>query len=106
VRQVAAYWVIWLATCENTLLALPPIGRMVPITITKITASITAYSAMSYKGGKQDNGDGAISNYFQGETQAERESRPRGPWVALRIPWRKVFLSFPKHCPVISKTLS
>src|SRR5271155_2984149 len=36
-----------LATDENTLLELPPIRRMVPTTITRITASMTAYSAMS-----------------------------------------------------------
>src|SRR5271155_2994187 len=36
-----------LATDENTLLALPPIRRMVPTTITRITASMTAYSATS-----------------------------------------------------------
>ena len=41
------YWVIELATCENTLLAFPPIKRMVPTTMTRITASITAYSAIS-----------------------------------------------------------
>src|ERR1700726_2137301 len=44
---MADYWAIWLATAENTLFALPPIRRTVPITITSITASITAYSAMS-----------------------------------------------------------
>src|SRR6202790_2089515 len=44
---MASYWAIWLATAENTLFALPPIRRTVPITITSITASITAYSAMS-----------------------------------------------------------
>lgn len=38
---------IWLCTCENTLLALPPIKRTVPMTITNITANITAYSATS-----------------------------------------------------------
>ena len=37
-----------LDTLEKTLLALPPINRTVPTTITKITASITAYSAMSW----------------------------------------------------------
>src|SRR5271170_797052 len=41
------YWAIELATLENTLLAFAPIKRMVPTTITRITASITAYSAMS-----------------------------------------------------------
>src|ERR1700730_11710617 len=46
-KAAAAYWAIWLATDENTLFALPPIRRTVPITITSITASITAYSAMS-----------------------------------------------------------
>jgi hypothetical protein len=45
-RRVVSY-LIELATEENTLLALEPISRMVPTTITKITASITAYSAMS-----------------------------------------------------------
>src|SRR5271170_7787695 len=36
-----------LATFEKTLLAFDPINRTVPITITRITANITAYSAMS-----------------------------------------------------------
>lgn len=39
---------IELATCENTVLAFEPISRIVPTTITRITASITAYSAMSW----------------------------------------------------------
>jgi hypothetical protein len=42
-----AYWLIELATEENTLFALAPIRRIVPTTMTKITASITAYSAIS-----------------------------------------------------------
>ena len=37
-----------LATAENTLLALEPTRRIVPTTITRITANITAYSAMSW----------------------------------------------------------
>jgi hypothetical protein len=37
-----------LATVENTLFAFPPIKRTVPITMTRITASITAYSAISW----------------------------------------------------------
>jgi hypothetical protein len=41
------YWVIELATAENTLLAFPPIKRIVPTTMTRITASMTAYSAIS-----------------------------------------------------------
>jgi len=36
-----------LATCENTVLELDPISRRVPTTIIRITATITAYSAMS-----------------------------------------------------------
>ena len=46
----AEIFVTWtaLATEENTLLALEPISRMVPTTITRMTASITAYSAMSW----------------------------------------------------------
>src|SRR6267154_5991158 len=40
-------YLIELATEENTLLALEPMRRMVPTTITRMTASITAYSAMS-----------------------------------------------------------
>jgi hypothetical protein len=40
------YW-MELATFENTLLAFDPINRTVPTTITRITASITAYSAIS-----------------------------------------------------------
>lgn len=40
------HW-IELATAEKALLALLPTSRMVPTTSTRITASITAYSAMS-----------------------------------------------------------
>src|ERR1700687_1945528 len=40
------YW-MELATEENTLLALDPINRTVPTTMTRITASMTAYSAIS-----------------------------------------------------------
>jgi len=36
-----------LAVAENALFALAPIKRMVPTTKTRITANITAYSAMS-----------------------------------------------------------
>src|SRR5437660_12819577 len=46
-RNDTDYW-IELPTCENTLLALEPIRRTVPTTITRMTASITAYSAMSW----------------------------------------------------------
>jgi hypothetical protein len=44
--EINTYWTL-LATDEKTLLAFPPIRRTVPITSTRITASITAYSAMS-----------------------------------------------------------
>lgn len=37
-----------LATEENTLLAPAPMSRIVPTTIARITASMTAYSAMSW----------------------------------------------------------
>ncbi|SPF49732.1 hypothetical protein SBA1_940011 [Candidatus Sulfotelmatobacter kueseliae] len=40
------YWIA-LATLENALLAFDPIKRTVPTTRTRMTASITAYSAMS-----------------------------------------------------------
>src|SRR2546430_9916665 len=39
---------IELAAEENTVFAFDPIRRIVPTTITKITANITAYSAMSW----------------------------------------------------------
>src|SRR5579872_5626487 len=42
------YCAIELATEENTLFAFPPISRIVPTTMTRITASMTAYSAMSW----------------------------------------------------------
>jgi hypothetical protein len=41
------YW-MELATLEKTVLELLPISRTVPTTITRITASITAYSAISW----------------------------------------------------------
>ena len=41
-----SYW-IELATLENTVLEFEPIKRTVPTTRTRITANITAYSAMS-----------------------------------------------------------
>src|SRR3989442_681912 len=43
-----SYWIV-LATEENALLALLPTKRIVPTTSTKIAASITAYSAMSWR---------------------------------------------------------
>jgi hypothetical protein len=43
-----SYWPIELATEENTLFELEPIKRIVPTTNTRITANITAYSAMSW----------------------------------------------------------
>src|SRR5450432_4320351 len=45
-KQSGSYWIA-LPTCENTLLAFDQIRRIVPTTITRITANITAYSAMS-----------------------------------------------------------
>jgi hypothetical protein len=44
--MVLTYW-IWLPTCENTLLAFAPISRTVLATMTRTTASMTAYSATS-----------------------------------------------------------
>jgi hypothetical protein len=41
------HW-IELAASENTVLALEPMSLMVPTTITRITANMTAYSAMSW----------------------------------------------------------
>lgn len=46
-KLFSRYCPIELAVAENTLFALPPINRSVPTTITKMTASITAYSAIS-----------------------------------------------------------
>src|SRR5258708_16190786 len=46
VAKRSGYW-IELATLEKALLALDPISRIVPTTRTRITASITAYSAIS-----------------------------------------------------------
>jgi hypothetical protein len=43
----AGYW-MELATDEKTLFAFVPIRRTVPITMTRMTASMTAYSAMSW----------------------------------------------------------
>src|SRR6202035_5164753 len=43
---LVGYW-MELAACENTLLEFDPIRRTVPTTNTRITANITAYSAMS-----------------------------------------------------------
>jgi len=45
-NRVRHYW-IELAACERTAFALEPTSRIVPTTRTRITASITAYSAMS-----------------------------------------------------------
>jgi len=50
-----SYWPIELATEENTLFELPPINRMVPTTSTRMTASITAYSAMSWPSSSDHN---------------------------------------------------
>lgn len=48
------YW-IELPTCEKTLLALEPIRRTVPTTMTRITASMTEYSAMSWPSSSDQN---------------------------------------------------
>jgi hypothetical protein len=45
--QFRSYWPIELAVAEKTLFACPPTNRIVPTTSTRMTASITAYSAMS-----------------------------------------------------------
>jgi hypothetical protein len=45
-RPIRDYWMA-LPTLENTLFAFEPMSRIVPTTITRMTASITAYSAMS-----------------------------------------------------------
>src|SRR6266700_2927334 len=47
VSEKQAVYCTELATEEKTLLVLLPTKRIVPTTITRITASITAYSAMS-----------------------------------------------------------
>jgi hypothetical protein len=41
------YWTE-LATCENTMFEFDPISRIVPTTMMRMTATITAYSAMSW----------------------------------------------------------
>jgi hypothetical protein len=46
-RASPCYWAIALAVEEKALLALAPIKRIVPTTKTRITANITAYSAIS-----------------------------------------------------------
>src|SRR6266700_1645674 len=48
VSEKQAVYCTELATEEKTLFALLPTRRIVPTTITRITASITAYSAMSW----------------------------------------------------------
>jgi hypothetical protein len=45
--QSPCYWLMALAVEEKALLAFAPIKRMVPTTKTRITANITAYSAIS-----------------------------------------------------------
>jgi hypothetical protein len=47
-KLLSRYCPIELAVAENTLFALPPINRIVPTTNTKMTASMTAYSAISW----------------------------------------------------------
>src|ERR1700731_1795350 len=44
-----------LAACENALFALEPISRTVPTTSTRITASMTAYSAISWPDSSDHN---------------------------------------------------
>ena len=47
-KQPAVFYWIELAAVEKTLLAFEPTSRIVPTTMTRMTASITAYSAMSW----------------------------------------------------------
>lgn len=49
-----AYW-IELATFENTVLELLPMRRIVPTTMMRITATITAYSAISWPASSAHN---------------------------------------------------
>lgn len=69
------YW-IELATLENVLLALAPISRTVPTTITRITASITAYSAMSWPSSSDhilENKSFTLSPSFPVEARPKRK---------------------------------
>jgi hypothetical protein len=50
-----SYCPIELATDENTLFELDPINRMVPTTSTRMTANMTAYSAMSWPSSSDHN---------------------------------------------------
>jgi hypothetical protein len=45
--NVSDYYWTELATCENTMFEFDPISRIVPTTMMRMTATITAYSAMS-----------------------------------------------------------
>jgi len=56
------YWIV-LATEEKALLALLPTRRIVPTTSTKITASITAYSAMSWPCSSFQSVRGEVKHY-------------------------------------------
>jgi len=47
-QTVQRYWFSELPTWEKTLLAFDPTSLMVPTTSTRITANITAYSAISW----------------------------------------------------------
>jgi hypothetical protein len=61
---LAHYW-SELATLENALLAFDPTSRMVPTTSTRITANITAYSAMPWPSSSAQNLSGnAVMKYL------------------------------------------
>src|SRR5580693_571001 len=76
---------IELATLEKTLFALEPISRMVPTTITRITASITAYSAISCPSSSRHNlqrrsiVSGLLRN-IKVLKQAFKADKERRPW--------------------------
>src|SRR5689334_20403674 len=64
-----------LATFEKTVLALEPIKRIVPTTMTRITASMTAYSAMSWPLSSHSNLRACSINIFVSPHQLVDDTR-------------------------------
>ena len=60
-----AYWIA-LATLEKALLAFDPTSRIVPTTRTRITASMTAYSAMSCPSSSTQSRCNRVMEFYPG----------------------------------------
>jgi hypothetical protein len=100
--NVTGYW-IELAALEKTVLAFEPINRTVPTTNTRMTANITAYSAISWPESSLDSSRKSPSNW-EGITVAPCTHQKRAEYT--RIPkLGKRFTTSPTEFVIEAKIL-